>query len=230
MLARAGYRSGSFTDALVIRGPAPAGVATHPRLARGSGCRLQGRTRIKKFHASTVIGEGLVPVLVQPHEAETEDERIESGQGVNQIVASRAKAMFEELAEVLASTASAGEAGVVVLTGRRQPVAGSPTPPASLAARAPGASGGVQGSRSASQTRIRCARGLSPVTPRTPPRVSFPSVAIQGRRSSRRVPLAPREFLTKRGRGVRAHMEITMPISISVPEDLDFKPRITVEG
>ncbi|MCE2474006.1 MAG: cell division protein FtsA [Alphaproteobacteria bacterium] len=88
-------------------------------LARGLGVSLREATRIKKFHASTVIGEGLGPVLVQPHEAETEDERIEiPAKAVNQIVASRAKAMFEELAEVLASSGFPQEmGGVVVLTG-----------------------------------------------------------------------------------------------------------------
>ncbi len=88
-------------------------------LARGLGVSLQEATRIKKFHASTVIGEGLGPVSVQPHEAETEDDRIEiPAKAVNQIVASRAKAMFEEIAEVLASSGFPQEmGGVVVLTG-----------------------------------------------------------------------------------------------------------------
>jgi cell division protein FtsA len=88
-------------------------------LARGLGVSLQEATRIKKFHASTVIGDGLGPVSVQPHEAETEDEWIEiPAKAVNQIVASRAKAMFEELAEVLASSGFPQEmGGVVVLTG-----------------------------------------------------------------------------------------------------------------
>ena len=88
-------------------------------LARGLGVSLQEATRIKKFHASTVIGEGLGPVSVQPHEADTEDERVEiPAKAVNQIVASRARAMFEELAEVLASSGFPQEmGGVVVLTG-----------------------------------------------------------------------------------------------------------------
>ncbi len=107
-------------DALVYTWASAGGGDYFTRdLARGLGVSLQEATRIKKFHASTVIGEGLGPVSVQPHEAETEDDRIEiPAKAVNQIVASRAKAMFEELAEVLASSGFPQEmGGVVVLTG-----------------------------------------------------------------------------------------------------------------
>jgi len=95
-------------------------------LARGLGVSLQEATRIKKFHASTVLGDGLGPVSVQPHEADTEDERVEiPAEAVNQIVASRAKAMFEELADVLAGSGFPQEmGGVVVLTGGGSQVRG----------------------------------------------------------------------------------------------------------
>ncbi len=88
-------------------------------LARGLGVSLHEATRIKKLHASTVLGEGLGPVLVRPHEAESEDERVEvPAAAVNEIVASRAAAMFEELADALARSGFPQEmGGVVVLTG-----------------------------------------------------------------------------------------------------------------
>lgn len=95
-------------------------------LARGLGVSLKEATRIKKFHASTVLGEGLGPVLVQPHEEESEDDRVEiPAEALNQIVASRARAMFDEVAAVLANSGFPQEmGGVVVLTGGGSQVRG----------------------------------------------------------------------------------------------------------
>ena len=88
-------------------------------LARGLGVSLKEATRIKKFHASTVMGDGLGPVQVEPHEGQADGEQVElPGEDINRIVASRAQAMFEEISDVLAGSGFPSElGGVAVLTG-----------------------------------------------------------------------------------------------------------------
>ncbi len=88
-------------------------------LARGLGVSVQEATRIKKLHASTVVGEGLGPIRVQPHETEAEEEQVEVPSSViNEIVTSRARSLFEETAQALAASGFPNEmGGVVVLTG-----------------------------------------------------------------------------------------------------------------
>ena len=184
---------------------------------------LQEATRIKKFHASTVLGDGLGPVSVQPHEADTEDERVEiPAEAVNQIVASRAKAMFEELADVLAGSGFPQEmGGVVVLTGGGSQIRGLADAASKVLARRVrlGQPEGVPGLPDALRKPEFAVLVGSPLdTPRTLPASFFPErCPPRAGGFSRRVPLAPREFLTKRGRSVRVHTEITMPISPQCP-------------